>query len=446
MSKIKLIIGREYWTRVRKPSFIIMSILGPLLLASTFIIPLLIKASNFKTTYVEVVDYSHIIHQNLCYYNSDHVVYLTDYADGEINKVVDRFQHSGDTAVVLIPAHFMSIPNDVTIFHKDHPGINTITKLKKDLQDIRVKYAVKQGSDINLVDLERILQKVDVKFFNEGTALEVKIFLGIAAGMLMYILIMLYGVQVMRGVMEEKTSRIVEVIISSVKPLQLLYGKIIGIALTGLTQFIILISLMLILIGSAKTLFVESSVQKAHEQITALQSQGQVNMMSDEAETKPNVSEEELTHYLHDLSEIGPRMLFCFPLFFIGGYLLYSSFFAAIGAAVDSETETQQFVLPVTIPIIIGILIATNIFENPNGDLAFWTSLIPLTSPIVMLARLPFMDLSTQWWEVLLSITLLYATFVFTTKLAAKIYRTGILMYGQKASYRSIIKWLRYKN
>ncbi len=446
MSKIKLIIGREYWTRVRKPSFIIMSVLGPLLIASTFIIPLLIKASNFKTMYVQVVDYSHVIHQNMRYYNSDHVVYLTDYADGEFNKIADKFQHSDDTAVVFIPAHFMSIPNDVTIFHKDHPGINTITKLKKDLQDIRVKYAVKQGSNINLVELDKMLQKVDVKFYNEGTALEVKIFLGVAAGILMYILIMLYGVQVMRGVMEEKTNRIVEVIISSVKPLQLLYGKIIGIALTGLTQFIILISLLLILITSAKSLFVQNSVEKAHQQITALQTQGQVTMTNDETEQKQSVSEEELTQYMADLGALAPRMLLCFPLFFIGGYLLYSSFYAAIGAAVDSETETQQFVLPVTIPIIAGILIATNLFENPNGDLAFWTSLIPLTSPIVMLARLPFMDLSTQWWEVLLAIVLLYATFIFTTKLAAKIYRTGILMYGQKASYRSIIKWLRYKN
>ena len=446
MNKTKLIIGREYWTRVRKPSFIIMSILGPLLIASTFIIPLLIKASNFKTMYVQVVDYSHIVHQNIRYYNSDHVVYLTNFADGEINKVVDQFAHSDDTAVVLIPAHFMSVPNDVTIFHKDHPGVNTITKLKNDLQDLRVKYAVKQGNNINLVDLEKIMQKVDVHFYNEGTALEVKIFLGIAAGFLMYLLIMLYGVQVMRGVMEEKTNRIVEVIISSVRPLQLLYGKIIGIALTGLTQFVILIALLLVLISSAKTLFVQSSVEKAHEQVTALQSQGQVNMTPVESEKKTSVSEEEITQYMSDLATIAPRMLFCFPLFFIGGYLLYASFYAAIGAAVDSETETQQFVLPVTIPIIISIFIASNIFENPHGDLAFWTSIIPLTSPIVMLARLPFMDLSTQWWQVLLALLLLYATFVFTTKLAAKIYRTGILMYGQKASYRSILKWLRYKN
>ena len=165
-----------------------------------------------------------------------------------------------------------------------------------------------------------------------------------------------------------------------------------------------------------------------------------------ESEKKTSVSEEEITQYMSDLATIAPRMLFCFPLFFIGGYLLYASFYAAIGAAVDSETETQQFVLPVTIPIIISIFIASNIFENPHGDLAFWTSIIPLTSPIVMLARLPFMDLSTQWWQVLLALLLLYATFVFTTKLAAKIYRTGILMYGQKASYRSILKWLRYKN
>ncbi|MCX6181358.1 MAG: ABC transporter permease [Bacteroidetes bacterium] len=445
MSKIKLIIAREYWTRVRKPSFIIMSILGPLFIAATFIIPLLIKANNFKTVYVQVVDYSHVYHKYIRVYNTKHLVYLNEYADQDIDKVIEKFKNSEDTVVAWLQPDFMKSPS-IKVYHKDHPGLNTMTKLKNDFQDMRLKATVMQGENINLADLDKRLSTVIVEYLDEGVELKVKIFIGVAAGILMYVLIMLYGVQVMRGIMEEKTSRIVEVIISSVKPLQLLYGKIIGIALTGLTQFVILISLLLILISSSKTLFMESVVEKANVQITALQSQGQVTMTDPDEEQKQTVTDKELDQYLADLKTLAPKMLLFFPLFFMGGYLLYSSFYAAIGAAVDSETETQQFVLPVTIPIIVGILIATNIFENPNGDLAFWTSIIPLTSPIVMLARLPFMDLSTQWWEVLLSLLILYATFVFTTKLAAKIYRTGILMYGQKASYRSIMKWLRYKN
>jgi ABC-2 type transport system permease protein len=450
MGKTGLIIKREYITRVRKPSFIVMSILGPLLIACTFIIPLLIKQNNFKTTYVQVVDYTHQIAPVIKYYNSDHVVYLTTYADQNHSLVADRFQESDDTAVVLIPEKFMENAA-VTVMHKSHPGLNTMTKLKKDLQDLRVKWAVKQGTNINLVALDKQLHDVTVNYYNEGTSIEVQMIIGLIAGILMYMLIMIYGAQVMRGVMEEKTNRVVEIIISSVKPLQLLYGKIIGVALTGLTQFVILIVFMLTIFFSAKSYFITSSVEKAQQQLSALQTLGQSNLPNQitppaTVEKSTEISEQEMLLYIDELKSILPKMLLFFPLFFLGGYLLYSSFFASIGAAVDSETETQQFVLPVTLPIIAAIIIATNIYENPNGDLAFWSSIIPITSPVVMLARLPFMDLSTQWWEVLLSLLLLIGAFILSTRLASKIYRTGILMYGQKASYKTIFKWLKYKN
>jgi ABC-2 type transport system permease protein len=450
MGKTGLIIKREYITRVRKPSFIVMSILGPLLIACTFIIPLLIKQSNFKTTYVQVVDYTHQIAPVIKYYNSDHVIYLTTYADQNHSLVADRFQESDDTAVVLIPERFMENAA-VTVMHKNHPGLNTMTKLKKDLQDLRVKWAVKQGTNINLVALDKQLHDVTVNYYNEGTSIEVQMIIGLIAGILMYMLIMIYGAQVMRGVMEEKTNRVVEIIISSVKPLQLLYGKIIGVALTGLTQFVILIVFMLTIFIAAKSYFITSSVEKAQQQLSSLQTLGQSDLPNqvvwgNELEKSNEISEQEMILYIDELKSILPKMLLFFPLFFLGGYLLYSSFFASIGAAVDSETETQQFVLPVTLPIIAAIIIATNIYENPNGDLAFWTSIIPITSPVVMLARLPFMDLSSQWWEVLLSLVLLIAAFILSTRLASKIYRTGILMYGQKASYKTIFKWLKYKN
>ncbi len=450
MGKTGLIIKREYITRVRKPSFIVMSILGPLLIACTFIIPLLIKQSNFKTTYVQVVDYTHQIAPVIKYYNSDHVIYLTTYADQNHSLVADRFQDSDDTAVVLIPEKFMENAA-VTVMHKNHPGLNTMTKLKKDLQDLRVKWAVKQGTNINLVALDKQLHDVTVNYYNEGTSIEVQMIIGLIAGILMYMLIMIYGAQVMRGVMEEKTNRVVEIIISSVKPLQLLYGKIIGVALTGLTQFVILIVFMLTIFIAAKSYFITSSVEKAQQQLSSLQTLGQSDLPNqvvwgNELEKSNEISEQEMILYIDELKSILPKMLLFFPLFFLGGYLLYSSFFASIGAAVDSETETQQFVLPVTLPIIAAIIIATNIYENPNGDLAFWTTIIPITSPVVMLARLPFMDLSSQWWEVLLSLVLLIAAFILSTRLASKIYRTGILMYGQKASYKTIFKWLKYKN
>lgn len=449
MGKTGLIIKREYITRVRKPSFIVMSILGPLLIACTFIIPLIIKQNNFKTTYIEVVDYTHEFAPYLHLYNSDHVVYLDTYSDQNHSIVADRFQDSDDTVVVLIPEPFMQ-NGSVTVMHKNHPGLNTMTKLKEDLQDMRVKRVLHQTTKINLNELETYLDDVTVKFYNEGTSIEVQMVIGIIAGMLMYVLIMLYGVQVMRGIMEEKTNRIVEVIISSVKPLQLLYGKIIGIALTGLTQFVILIIFMATIFVSAKSYFITDPSVKAQQQLSALQTLGQKNLPNSTETLQigkaPEISEQEMLLYIDELKEVLPKILLFFPLFFLGGYLLYSSFYASIGAAVDSETETQQFVLPVTIPIIIAIIIATSIYENPNGDLAFWTSIIPLTSPVVMLARLPFMDLSSQWWEVLLSLVLLIGSFILSARLASKIYRTGILMYGQKASYKTIFKWLKYKN
>lgn len=449
MGKIGLIIKREYITRVRKPSFIVMSILAPLLIACTFIIPLIIKQNNFKTTYVEVVDYSHEFYKVLPRYNSKYLIYHTENANDNIFKIVDKFKESDDTVVVLIKENFFT-NGGAQIFHKNHPGLNTLTQLKKDLENVRVKWALHVATKINLNELESELREVNIKYESEGISSEVQLFIGIVAGLLMYLLITVYGVQVMRGVMEEKTNRIVEIIISSVKPLQLLYGKIIGIALTGLTQFVILIVLMVTIFFSAKNYFIKNPVQQVKQQLSTLQSAGQVDISAPTASLEPEktneISQQEMVLYMAELKSVLPKMLLFFPIFFIAGYLLYSAFYASIGAAVDSETETQQFVLPVTLPIIISTLVAVNLYENPHGDIAFWMSIIPFTSPVVMLARLPFMDLSVQWWEVLLSLTLLIGSFILFTRLASRIYRIGILMYGQKASYKTIFKWLKYKN
>ena len=237
--------------------------------------------------------------------------------------------------------------------------------------------------------------------------------------------IFMYGTMVMRGVIEEKTSRIIEVIISSVKPFQLMMGKIIGIALVGLTQFMLWILLTLIISSFAEILFFDSSIL-APDGIEKSQEQSVI-----------------FTETLKALSGINiPQLLIAFVFYFLGGYLLYSALFAAVGAAVDAEADTQQFIFPITIPLIASFILMQPVMDNPDGLLAYWTSLVPFTSPIIMMVRLHFGVSNT---ELLLSMSLLIIGFLTTTALAAKIYRTGILMYGKKASYKELWKWLTFK-
>lgn len=279
-----------------------------------------------------------------------------------------------------------------------------------------------------------------IKFGDDGeikqSSTEIAMGLGFAMSFIIYMFIFMYGVQVMRGVIEEKSNRIIEVIISSVKPFQLMMGKIVGVAMVGLTQFLMWVILTgaIILIGSA--IFMPGldaeSIQQASS-ISQLPSTGQamnqaqLNMMQDVLGT-------------FDMGYI-MSILGGFIFFFLAGYLLYSALFAAVGSAVDNETETQQFMLPISLPLVLALYIGMAVAKNPEGSLAFWGSIIPLTSPIVMLVRIPF---GVPLWELLLSMGLLVASFIFITWIAAKIYRTGILMYGKKVSYKEIWKWLRY--
>jgi ABC-2 type transport system permease protein len=266
-------------------------------------------------------------------------------------------------------------------------------------------------------------------------------------GFLMYMLVFMFGSQVMRGVIEEKTSRVVEVLVSSVKPVELMMGKIIGIALVGLTQFLIWIALT---IGLAVVLSNVLMERDAVSEITQAMPQNIVSpntlqaadaMPGAAASATPAVSE--VLAILKSLkNQNWGLILFCFVFYFLTGYLLYASVFAAIGSAVDNETETQQFMLPVTIPIILGLMVAMGTMQNPESSLAFWFSIIPLTSPIVMMARLPF---EVPIWELALSMGLMLVTFMAFVWMAARIYRTGILMYGKKTSYKELWKWMTYK-
>ena len=274
---------------------------------------------------------------------------------------------------------------------------------------------------------------------------EINMVLGMFAGFLIYFFIFMFGAQVMRGVIEEKTSRIVEVIISSVKPFQLMMGKIIGVGLVGLTQFLLWVVLTFGIVTVITSTFAGKGQHKQSIEQSMMQNASKYNPDNLAQTDAPSVKEKQdegVNEIFEALNTVNfPVMIGAFVFFFLFGYLMYGSLFAAIGGAVDSEADTQQFMLPITVPLILSIVMMQYFIQDPSGQIAFWFSIFPLTSPVAMMIRIPF---GIPYWQVALSMALLILTFLGTTWMAAKIYRTGILMYGKKVSYKELWKWLRY--
>ncbi|HQF29489.1 MAG TPA: ABC transporter permease, partial [Bacteroidia bacterium] len=309
--------------------------------------------------------------------------------------------------------------------------------LQKQIENEKLK-----SKGIDQSTLESIKTSINLKTQTIGgqkSNTELTTVVGFIGGILIYMFIFLYGAQVMRGVIEEKTNRIVEVIISSVKPFELMMGKIIGVALVGLTQFLLWIVLTMTISAGVSSVFANkmsgAEIVKAqvHTSNVAIDGQGEEKL-----------SKDDMMSIFENMDSINfPLIVGCFIFYFLGGYLLYSALFAAIGAAVDNETETQQFMLPVTVPLIFSFVVAQSIITNPDSQMGFWFSIIPLTSPVVMMVRIAF---GVPTWEIALSMSLLVVGFIFTTWIAAKIYRTGILLYGKKVTYKELSKWLFYKS
>jgi ABC-2 type transport system permease protein len=324
---------------------------------------------------------------------------------------------------------------------------------------IRKTPGFKPGGDTSAIDLmsETILKniKTDVKITTYKTGdggkeqksfTELTMVIGYVGSIMIYMFIFMFGAQVMRGVIEEKTNRIVEVLVSSVKPFQLMMGKIVGVALVGLTQFLLWIAFTFIIITAVQSAFPQQ-FKKTQSQQTAITGKS-VALPNESASQSPNAvtadtGNDDLNEIFEAFSSINlPVMIGSFLFFFLFGYLLYGALFAAIGSAVDNETDTQQFMLPVTVPLILSLVVAQTVIQNPESPIAFWLSMIPLTSPVIMMVRIPF---GVPTWEIALSAVLLVLGFLGTTWLAAKIYRTGILMYGKKSNYKELWKWIRYK-
>lgn len=425
MNKTALIIRREYLRRVQKKSFILLTFLTPFLFAALIFVPLWLSSIKGDETHtVAIIDatgkYAPLFHDTESYHFIRGDQSLDRYREGDNREIF---------AFLSISDDLLHDPKAATLYSsKQIPGelsrlINQVLS-KQQEQDKLVSF--------NIPDLDKIIRECQisyeiqtVKWGDDGSetvsSFEIASIIGIVFTMIIYMFIMLYGAMVMQGVMEEKTNRIIEIMISSVKPFDLMMGKIIGIGLVGLTQMF-LWGIMTLALTTAGSLLLDSPAEQE-----AIQSGF-------------STGSQEIFTLLQAVNL--PEIIFLFIIYFIGGYMLYAAIFAAIGSAIDSQEDSQQFVAPVTIFMVFALYAGIYSVENPDGPLAFWGSLIPFTSPIVMMVRLPF---DVPLWEKLLSVVLLYASFIGTTWVSAKIYRVGILMYGKKSSLKEMFKWLRYK-
>jgi len=440
MNKIWLIIQREYLTRVKKKSFIIMTILGPLLMAAVMILPIYLSQQSDKVYQLVVVDETGLFRDKIRESRS----LKFEYSDQPIASVRSLANQGPYDGVLYIMREGVTKVN-APIFFENQIGISNIEYIRSELQNILDEVQLMAEFGISKQELETRKVKVDVGLIDNqtdsiGNPLELSI-LSMAGGLIIYFFIFMFGAQVMRGVIEEKTNRIVEVIISSVRPFQLMMGKIIGVAMVGLTQFLLWIIFTTAIVGIVAVAFPESFTPDnlVQQQFTA-PGAGLVPGENLAINQDINPFIESLYSLLDRLPVV--NILLSFIFYFLFGYLMYSALFAAIGSAVDNEADTQQFMLPVTVPMILAIVMSSFIMNNPQGPVAFWFSMIPLTSPITMMMRIPF---GVPILEQILSMVILILTFLATTWLAAKIYRTGILMYGKKPTYKELWKWIRYR-
>jgi ABC-2 type transport system permease protein len=454
MNKISVIIKREYVTRVRKKSFIIMTLLAPVLMAALFVLPTLLMMNQDKQfKKIAVVGDGSVIFKNAITNTKDaEYVYLDNV---NLNDLKKSFQQAGYYGILYISPELATTPNAIQLFSEKQPPIDLLDhiegSLEKEIERQKLLgYNIKDLDDI----LKSIRTKVSVqtiKIDESGKTTETSTGIAMAVaylgGFLMYMLVFMFGSQVMRGVIEEKTSRVVEVIISSVKPVQLMMGKIVGIALVGLTQFLIWIILTGAIVGVVKTAVLgKTNVTQMTQMVPqSVLSGNQTQTAAPGTSTTAAQVNPQLIEFSkmfdNAMNQDWLLIITSFIFYFITGYLLYASVFAAIGSAVDSETDTQQFMLPVTIPIILGLFVAIGTMQNPESSISFWFSMIPLTSPIVMMARIPF---GVPGWQIAVSMAIMVISFIAFVWMAAKVYRTGILMYGKKSSWKEMWKWLRY--
>lgn len=433
MHKILLVIQREYLSRVKKKSFLIATLLTPLIfpaIMGIFVWIALEEKDNQALRIIEVIDETNLFFME----SSEQYAFTSSIKDvEEAKQLVKDGERYG---FLYIPKMDVANPKGIQFYALDNPSMNLMgyleSALKRKIEDQRL---YEKGIDPQI--LKDIRTTVDIQSITLDEAGEEKIndatvnyALGFLAGILIYIFIFVYGNQIMQGVIEEKSSRIVEILVSSLKPFQLMMGKIVGIGAVGLTQFLIWV----VLVGTLSSIVMGVlGMQMPQQQAMELAN-------AEFAQATPDTSE--LGNILAVISGIDfVTLVSSFIIYFLGGYLLYGALFAAIGSAVDSPSDAQQFMFPITIPLIVAYMgLFVFVLQDPNSTTSFWLSIIPLTSPIAMMGRISY---GVPFWELALSMGLLVGGFLFTTWLAGKIYRIGILMHGTKPTYKILWKWVK---
>ena len=435
MNHLSLIIKREYINKVRNKSFIIMTFLSPLIFVGIFaLVGYLSSINNDNIRTISIVDQAGVLANNFKDTATEKYTILNNVSIDDAKLLGVEGAVYG---VLYIPktASLEELATATTFYSKESPSLSIIRDIENSIES-HVNTAILKQANIDADKIKALRIEVDTKqetFEGKKSSKAdaiAKLIFGGAAGYLLFMFIIIYGNMIMRSVIEEKTSRIIEIIISSVKPIKLLLGKIIGTSLAGVTQFVAWVILISILTSVVSVVFgIDPGVAQSQQQEMITQASGSSSSLFLEAyrayEGLP------LTN-----------LVIMFLLFFVGGYLLYASLYAAIGAAVDNETDTQQFMLPVIMPLILSIYVGFfTVIENPHGMVSQVFSYIPFTSPVVMLMRIPF---GVPIWQQVLSVAILFITFIGMVFFAAKIYRVGILMYGKKPTYKDLLKWLKY--
>lgn len=434
-NNISIIIQREYLNRVKKKTFLIITILVPLLFIALIFAPAALQNVGKEHKNIAFVDQGNIY--TSAFQNTEQETYTSVET---LEQAREELKEGKYEIVIYIPQSSDSLQfprSGILYYSESEPGFkvkNTIEgNLKVELRNKLLQRIPNLPSstfaEINNANVSLSAQNVET---GESSFTEVKTIISYIFGFLIYMIVFMFGSMVMSGVIEEKSNRIVEIMISSVKPFQLMMGKIVGIALVGLTQIVIWIVLTFGLMLVASYFFLGSGTMA----FQGMEGMGNMSMMG------ANVSPEMFQNIQEIINSINfTQLIIFFSLYFVGGYLLYASMFAAVGAAVDNQEDAQQFLWPITIPLIVALVASVNILQEPNGPIAFWFSMIPFTSPISMMLRVSF---GVPTWQIVTSLSILVLTFVAMTYLASKIYRVGILMYGKKVSYKELWKWLKY--
>ncbi len=441
MHKLFLIIQREFTSRVKKKSFLIATLLVPILFPAVFgglgYIMMKEKESAGPRK-VLLVNESDSLHLE----STDNYQFIP--TPGPLDQALDAFRESDHLALLYIPQFEIEDPVGMTLYSQNILGPTVVNRIEnaieRKIKDLKlVRYNVDSETLAKLetnIDLDTIISSAEDEEEKEGNS-GLASGIGYVTGFLIYLFLFVYGGQVMQGVIEEKNSKIVEVIVSTVKPFQFMLGKVIGVATVGLAQILIWIVLMAGIYTAASAFFVGSKgTEQLTEQAQAIDSEEVRAGLQDNPKMKK---------VLDEIANIPiAQIIVNFVFYFIGGYLLYGALFAAVGSAVDTPADAQQFMLPIMLPIIIGFAgMSMFVFDDPNGSVSFWLSIIPFTSPIVMMGRIGF---GVPMWELLLSIAALIGGFIFTIWLAGRIYRVGILMHGTKVNYKVLAKWFMMKN